>query len=125
MSVSREQIQADCAIRGVRPAKYKAASDDRVREVAARGEAEAHPYENEPVVTKTVTHGDNLIHMVRDVYGNACDATQLKMRLDLVRQNNPQIKNVDLILPGEKITFPGDGKGRENIAASNAGGIGP
>ncbi len=126
MSVSREQIEEDDAIRGVRPAKYTAASDDQVREVAARGGAETPPYENEPVVvTKTATQGDTLTHMVRDVYGNACDAAQLRMRLDLVRQSNPQIKNVDLILPGEKIAFPGDGKGRENVAANTAGGLSP
>jgi len=76
MSMSREQIEEDDAIRQVRPAVYAAAKDDRVREVPASGELRgAPPHKNEPVVvTKTVTRGDALWQLLRDVYGLARNA---------------------------------------------------
>ena len=76
MSMSREQIEEDDAIRQVRPAAYAAAKDDRVREVPASGEPRgAPPHRNEPVVvTKTVTRGDTLWQLVRYVYGFARNA---------------------------------------------------
>jgi general secretion pathway protein A len=76
MSMSREQIEEDDAIRQVRPAAYAAAKDDRVREAPASGEPRgAAPQRNEPVVvTKTVTWGDTLWQLVRGVYGFARNA---------------------------------------------------
>ena len=108
VSVSRERIEEDDAIRQVRPAAYAAAKDDRVREVPASGEPRgAPPHKNEPVVVpKTITRGDTLWQLVRDVYGFPGNAPPLRVRLDPVGRNEPQIQNVDITVPAQKITFP-------------------
>ncbi len=74
-------------------------------------------------MTKTVAPGDTLSHLVRDVYGFADSALQLKMRLEKVRQNNPQIKDIDRIIPGEKVFFPSSAKGPFDVAANGEGGL--
>jgi general secretion pathway protein A len=61
-------------------------------------------------VTKTVTRGDTLSGLVKDVYGLNGGGSETARRLDLVRLSNPQIKNADVIVPGQKITFPEPGK---------------
>ena len=69
-----------------------------------RTEATPSAKKSEPaVVTKTVTRGDTLSRLVKDVYG--VDGKDKRL-LDLITSSNPQIKSVDLIHPGQKIIFP-------------------
>ena len=57
-------------------------------------------------VTITVKKGDHLRKLIIDVYGFVNDGL-----LELVHQNNPQIKDVNIIKVGERIVFPqGDTK---------------
>jgi general secretion pathway protein A len=58
------------------------------------------------VVTKTVHRGDTLSGLMKDVYGVDEKNLEAGKLLDLVRLNNPQIKNVNIIVPGQKIAFP-------------------
>jgi type II secretory pathway predicted ATPase ExeA len=51
--------------------------------------------------TVTVQEGDTLRELVLDVYGQGDQTT-----LDLVKKKNPAIENVNLILVGQRITFP-------------------
>jgi nucleoid-associated protein YgaU len=57
-------------------------------------------------VPKTITRGDTLWQLVRDVYGFPGNAPPLRVRLDPVGRNEPQIQNVDITVPAQKITFP-------------------
>jgi len=60
------------------------------------------PPETAPAAaTKTVTVGDNLTKLAREVYGTSSSAI-----MKLLRENNPQIENLDVIHPGNKIVFP-------------------
>jgi len=63
-------------------------------------------------VVKTVAPGDTLLRLARDVYGPSTGAPDLNKLLDLVKINNPQIRNANVILPGQRITFPDSGKTR-------------
>jgi general secretion pathway protein A len=73
---------------------------------AERG-PQAPLHKEEPAAaTKTVTSGDTLSQLVRNAYGVAGRAPELKRLLDLVKENNPQIKDADVILPGQQIRFP-------------------
>lgn len=122
MSAPRHQMGEAAAIRAVRPNQYEPAKARQKRGVPPGGEPAALPGSHEPaVVTKTVAPGDTLSHLVEDVYGFAGSAMQLRMRLEMVRQNNPQIKDMDRILPGEKISFPGCVKEPLDIAANDEG----
>ncbi len=57
-------------------------------------------------VTKTVTRGDTLSQLVKDVYGVDAANPDAGKLLDLVTLNNPHIKNANVIVPGQKILFP-------------------
>lgn len=52
-------------------------------------------------VTKSVTHGDNLYKLSREVYGKADDRT-----LKVIQENNPHVVNPNIIHVGSRITFP-------------------
>jgi nucleoid-associated protein YgaU len=67
------------------------------------------------VVVRTVAPGDTLLGLARDVYGLSAKAREMSRLVDLLRQINPQLKNADLILPGQQITFPDARKARPGI----------
>ncbi len=73
------------------------------------------PRDENTTVVKTVAPGDTLLHLTEDVYGLSGKAHGMGRLVDLVRQNNPQLKNADVILPGQRITFPDAGKTQPGI----------
>jgi len=123
MSVSRQQVRETEAIKAVRPNPNEPPRARQEREALPRGEPEAAlSGPSEPaIVTKTVTRGDTLSQLVTDVYGFAQNSLQLKMRLEKVRQSNPQIKDIDRIVPGEKISFPSPVKEPFDVASDGEG----
>ena len=122
MSVSRQQIGETEAIKAVRPKQAEPSRARQEREVPPGREPETLSRPNEPaVVTKTVAPGDTLSQLVTEVYGFAGSALQLQIRLEKVRENNPQIKDIDRILPGEKICFPSPVKEPFDVASDGEG----
>ncbi len=69
------------------------------------------------MVARTVAPGDTLLGLARDVYGLSVKAQGINRLVDLVRQNNPQLKNADVILPGQQIVFPDARKAHSDIDA--------
>lgn len=53
------------------------------------------------LATRVVKRGDWLIKLVREVYGSSNDDL-----VNLVKQHNPQIRNSDILQPGDTIVFP-------------------
>jgi len=53
------------------------------------------------LVTKSVTHGDNLYKLSREIYGKADDRT-----LKQIQESNPHVVNPNIIHVGSRITFP-------------------
>jgi len=107
MSVSRKQAGETEAIKAVRPDPNEAPGARQEREAPPGSEPAADTSAALPAaVTKTVARGDTLSQLVTDVYGFAQSTLELRMRLEMVKQNNPQIKDIDRIVPGEKISFP-------------------
>jgi len=98
----REQRVQEITIREKGPMTHPAVSDGPAQPVAESRKPESTPPKDISAgVTKTVTLGDTLSRLARDVYGNS-DAGVMK----LLRENNPQITNPDLIHPGNTIVFP-------------------
>lgn len=103
---SSEKKSAAVAIPPPPPAAQTVAKQEQA---AARPTKESAPSlrrEEPSVTTKTVARGDTLSGLVKDVYGVNEKNRETKRLFDLVLLNNPQIKNVHLILPGQKISFP-------------------
>jgi type II secretory pathway predicted ATPase ExeA len=122
MSVSRQRARETEAIKAVRPNPNGSSRARQEWEAPPRGEPEALSGSSEPaIVTKTVTRGDTLSQLVTDVYGFAQTDVQLRMRLEMVKQNNPQIKDIDRIVPGEKISFPSPVKEPFDVASDGEG----
>ncbi len=59
-----------------------------------------------PGITKTVTRGDTLLHLVKEVYGVGERDPRVGKLIELVRQNNPQIRNTNVIIADQQISFP-------------------
>jgi general secretion pathway protein A len=57
-------------------------------------------------LVKTITHGDTLLRLVREVYDLKEGDPRTKGLVDAVRAKNPQITDTNRILAGQKITFP-------------------
>jgi general secretion pathway protein A len=55
---------------------------------------------------KTVARGDTLLRLIRDVYGIEGKDGEARKLLNLVKVSNPQITNPEIILPGQRISFP-------------------
>jgi general secretion pathway protein A len=56
--------------------------------------------------SRTVSKGDTLSRLIRDVYGPGRKESEVKKLLELVRLKNQDIKNTNVIVPGQTITFP-------------------
>jgi len=54
----------------------------------------------------TVKHGDQLFKILRDAYGPADFLSRKQEMIDFVKVNNPQIKSIDLIYPGQILALP-------------------
>jgi general secretion pathway protein A len=107
IAAPREQLDPSRTIAEVRPVEKPGIKDEQVRPTKVKAEPASSVKRSEPaVVTKTVTRGDTLSQLVRDVYGLDGRDPKAGKLLDLVRLNNPQIKDADVILPGQKIAFP-------------------
>jgi general secretion pathway protein A len=123
MPVSREQMGEAEAIRAVRPSQYEPAEDRQEREVPPGRGPEASPFAHEAAIaTKTVARGDTLSQLVRQAYGFA-GSVQSGMRLEMARQNKPQIKDIDRLVPGKKVLFPSNVEVPFDVAANGEGGL--
>jgi nucleoid-associated protein YgaU len=71
------------------------------RETPTRKPAAVPEQSHGDLVTRTVKKGDTLNKLISAVYGFTG-----KEVTDLVRAKNPNIRDVDVILPGEEIVFP-------------------
>jgi len=71
-------------------------------EVTEEAETKIITYDKEkPLRKKLVRKGDTLANLVKDHYGSVDSRL-----IELVKQNNPWIKNANMILEGERIIFP-------------------
>ena len=69
--------------------------------LAATGSPASLSTPENDAVSITVKEGDCISNLVRDVYGRL-DPTLI----EVVRQSNPQIKNLNIIRSGDRILFP-------------------
>lgn len=100
--VQRKQAKRDVAARQEKPALQPAAGAGRLQPATGKTEHEISSPKDVPAgATRTVSSGDTLSRLARDVYG---DSSGEVMRL--IRDRNPQITDPDIIYPGTVVVFP-------------------
>jgi general secretion pathway protein A len=97
-----EQKGRDAAVRVARQADQLAARDVPAHPSVEAREADSSRSKSTSTGTaKTVTRGDTLSKLARETYGSS-DAEVMR----LIRQYNPQIRDPNIIHPGNRILFP-------------------
>lgn len=115
-SVSHDQGEHGGAVGATGPIGSTSSESRHTEAVPAKQEQSvSRPKDESTVVVRTVAPGDTLLGLARDVYGLSAKAREMSRLVDLLRQINPQLKNADLILPGQQITFPDARKARPGI----------
>jgi general secretion pathway protein A len=82
-------------------AKETTESSNPITEVAKTEKEQINPEEKTFPLKKIVQTGDTLYSLISDVYGHS--DTEL---IELVKESNPKIKDINLILAGDEIVFP-------------------
>ncbi len=102
MIMPYKQKDLNSSVSQAKPTEKPTAQDDQMEPVPAKREAPLPIGKSGPkVIMKTVARGDTLSKLAQEVYGNA--GTKV---IQLIRQNNPQIVDPNLIHTGSTISFP-------------------